>query len=143
MKAEALTQLAILNGEDQELLKEAYAMVKVIRDRSTAVPTTDISESEGVYTGKTMEEFVLAERGREMIFEGKRWFDVLRQAKRNNYADNNLEYLMTLAEYSAPASKVNSLKVKYRNYNSHYLPIYSEELDANPLLLQNEFYANN
>ena len=143
MKAEALTQLAILDDEDQELLKEAYAMVKVIRDRSTAVPTTDISESEGAYTGKTMEEFVLAERGREMIFEGRRWFDVLRQAKRNNYADNNLEYLMTLAEYSAPASKVNSLKVKYSNYNSHYLPIYSEELDVNPLLQQNEFYANN
>jgi len=77
-----------------------------------------------------------------LIFEGKRWFDVLRQAKRNNYDGENLNYLMTLAEYSAPASKVNSLKAKYRNYHSHYLPIYSEEIDANPLLEQNEFYAN-
>ena len=40
-----------------------------------------------------MEEFVLAERGRELIFEGKRWFDVLRQAKRNNYDGENLNYL--------------------------------------------------
>ncbi len=142
MKAEALTQMAILDGENQELLKEAYATVKVIRDRSAAVPTTDIGQTEGSYSGKAMEEFVLAERGRELIFEGKRWFDVLRQAKRNNYDGDNLNYLMTLAEYSAPASKVNSLKTKYRNYNSHYLPIYSEEIDSNPLLEQNEFYAN-
>lgn len=142
MKAEALTQMAILDSDNQELLKEAYAAVKVIRDRSTAVATTDIGQTEGSYSGKAMEEFVLAERGRELIFEGKRWFDVLRQAKRNNYDGENLNYLMTLAEYSAPASKVNSLKAKYRNYHSHYLPIYSEEIDANPLLEQNEFYAN-
>ena len=90
-----------------------------------------------------MEKFILDERARELAYEGKRWFDVLRQAKRNNYGGDNLNYLMTLAEYSAPASKVTSLKAKYRNYHSHYLPIYSEELDANPLLEQNEFYATN
>lgn len=142
MKAEALTQMAIMDGDNQELLKEAYAMVKVIRDRSAAVNTTEIGQTEGSYSGKAMEEFVLAERARELIFEGKRWFDVLRQAKRNNYEGDNINYLMTLAEYSAPVNKVNSLKAKYRNYHSHYLPIYSEEVDANPLLQQNEFYAN-
>ena len=143
MKAEALTQMAIADNENQELLKEAYRLVKVIRDRANAVETTDLGASEGSYVGKDMEKFILDERARELAYEGKRWFDVLRQAKRNNYGGDNLNYLMTLAEYSAPASKVTSLKAKYRNYHSHYLPIYSEELDANPLLEQNEFYATN
>ena len=143
MKAEALTQMAIADNENQELLKEAYRLVKVIRDRANAVETTDLGASEGSYVGKDMEKFILDERARELAYEGKRWFDVLRQAKRDNYGGDNLNYLMTLAEYSAPASKVTSLIAKYSNYHSHYLPIYSEELDANPLLEQNEFYATN
>lgn len=143
MKAEALTQMAIKDNDNQELLKEAYRLVKVIRDRANAVETTDLGASEGAYVGKDMEKFILDERARELSYEGKRWFDVLRQAKRNNYEGDNLNYLMTLAEFSAPPTKVSSLKAKYQNYHSHYLPIYSEELDANPLLEQNEFYATN
>lgn len=141
MKAEALVQMGIKANDDQVYLKEAREILEKIRERSNAVEMTEKVELEGPYNGKDMENFVLEERGRELIFEGKRWFDVLRQAKRNNYEGSNLNYLLELAQNSAPADKVSSLQSKYQNHLSHYLPIYSEELDVNPLLVQNEFYA--
>ena len=64
----------------------------------------------GDISGKTMEEFILNERAREFAFEGKRWYDVLRHAQRNNYADGNLDYLIRLAVYAAPPEKVYSLQ---------------------------------
>ena len=143
IKAEALTQMGIMANNDQGYLKEARAALEKVRVRANAVEATDLTYKQTELDGKTMEEFVLEERARELAFEGKRWFDVLRQAKRDNYAGNNLKYLMDLAVSSAPASKVFSLQTKYRNINSHYLPIYSLELDANPKLVQNEFYSNN
>lgn len=142
MKAEALAQMAIQADDNQDYLKEARETLEKIRERSNAVEATDLTYQMDTYDGKTIEKFVLEERARELIFEGKRWFDVLRQAKRSNYEDGNLDYLLELAQYSAPADKVSSLQSKYQEYNSHYLPIYSEELDANPLLKQNEFYEN-
>ncbi|MFV0327722.1 MAG: RagB/SusD family nutrient uptake outer membrane protein [Bacteroides xylanisolvens] len=142
MKAEALTQMGIQAGDNQDYLQEARDILEKIRERSNAVEATDLTFQMDTYDGKTMEKFVLEERGRELIYEGKRWFDVLRQAKRGGYEGGNLDYLLELAQYSAPADKVSSLQSKYRNYHSHYLPIYSEELDVNPLLVQNEFYAN-
>lgn len=142
MKAEALTQIGIKAGDDQTYLKQARATLEKVRVRANAVESTDLTYKQTTYAGKTMEKFILEERARELVFEGKRWFDVLRQAKRNNYADSNLDYLTDLAVYSAPPAKVYSLQNKYKNKLSHYLPIYSEELDANPLLKQNEFYGN-
>lgn len=143
MKAEALTQLGIEASNDQGYLKEARAAIEKVRVRANAVESTDLTYQQTEFDGKTMEEFVLNERARELVHEGKRWFDVLRQAKRNNYAGNNLKYLLDLAVSSAPASKVFSLQTKYKNIKSHYLPIYYTELEANPMLVQNDFYSNN
>lgn len=142
MKAEALVQMGIYSG-NQEYLKEARATLEKVRVRANAVETTDPTHGETEYSGKVMEEFVLQERAREMAYEGKRWFDVLRQAKRDHYSGDHLEYLLKLAVSSAPPEKVFSLQTKYKNHQSHYLPISRGELEANPLLKQNEFYHAN
>jgi len=139
MRAEAKTQLAAsLSGDAQQAkLKEALEDVDIVRNRSNAVDATDIDRA-GTLSVSTVESFVLLEEAREMAFEGKRWFDVLRNAKRNSYA--NLKYLLNICVYSAPADKVYSLEAKYKNYNSHYLPIYYSDLESNTLLKQNSFY---
>ncbi|NDW11441.1 RagB/SusD family nutrient uptake outer membrane protein [Bacteroides sp. 214] len=139
MKAEALTQMAVA-ADSQEYMQEAREALEKVRARANAVEATDLTYGETTYDGSTMERFILQERARELAYEGKRWFDVLRQAKRNNY--DGLDYLMELALWSAPAEKVQSLQTKYKNYESHYLPIYKDELEANPLLVQNNFYKN-
>ena len=152
LKAEALVQKAkILEGDDSNvasdevsnLLGGAWTIVKAIRDRSNATEATDlfygINDKSGLSVS-TMEKFVYEERIREFTFEGKRWFDALRHAKRNNYEGNNLDYLNQMAIYGASAAKVSNLQKKYKNKDFHYLPINQSELNANKKLVQNPFY---
>lgn len=142
MKAEALTQKAIQNGNNQQMLAEANELLQQIRERANAPESTDmLYQHTGDINGKTMEEYILNERAREFSFEGKRWYDVLRHAQRNNYADGNLDYLIRLAVMAAPPEKVYSLQNKWQsNSGSHYLPINLNEMNTNKSLEQNEFY---
>lgn len=127
MKAEAINQL------DQPL--EASRIVKVIRERANAFDFNGTMDS----TSKGgMEEYILQERQREFAFEGKRWYDVLRNTKRNNY--QNLVYMMNMVATSIPADRQQAAFNKVRDYNSHYLPIFLYELQTNKLLVQNPFY---
>lgn len=139
MKAEALTQLAMQNGDDQEMYNEALDLVMEIRKRAGAVETTDMDiPYDGNIDGKSLEEFILAENAREFMYEGKRWFDLLRNAKRNDY--KSINYLMNIIPYSTITDKVYSVRVKMRDRNSHYLPLPKDDLERNPLLVQNPFY---
>ena len=84
MKAEALTQLA---GEDatmdsDPMLNEAFDMVQKVYTRSLAVETDSLTR--GNYSSKeAMEQLVLDERQRELCYEGKRWFDLVRYTYRH------------------------------------------------------------
>lgn len=127
MKAEAINQL------NQPL--EASRLVKMIRERANAFDFNGTMDS----TSKSgMEEYILQERQREFAFEGKRWYDVLRNAKRNNY--QNLIYMMNMVATSIPADRQQAAFNKVKDFNSHYLPIFLYELQTNKLLVQNPFY---
>lgn len=127
MKAEAINQM------NQSL--EASRLVKIIRQRAHAFDfngTMDSTSKDG------MEEYILQERQREFAFEGKRWYDVLRNAKRNNY--QHLDYLLKMAAISVPPDRQQAAFSKLKDYNSHYLPIFYYELQTDKLLVQNPFY---
>jgi len=137
MKAEALTWVApgnVANGT------AAIGLVHQVRNsrhalgaiNSIAVDDPDPSLTANVST------YIFNERAREFAFEGKRWFDILRNAKRNNYA--NINILLDIVAASAQPSKQQSVINKYKDIRSHYLPIYSYELQTNNLLVQNSFY---
>lgn len=142
MKSEALTQLAI-ESNDQNQLQEALDLVETVRERSNATETSSYNymygDENGALSSKSMEEFILNERARELVFEGKRWFDLLRYVERDNY--RNLNYMSQLAIRSTIPEKVSILQKKWLNsMGSHYLPIYVEEIRMNKNLEQNEFY---
>lgn len=130
MKAEALNQL----GRGME----ALALVNIIRDRAHALAQTYTVQDPN--DKRSMTDFILAERAREFAFEGKRWYDVLRNAKRNNY--ERLDILLTMAAQAVPAIRQVSALNKYRDptHYSHYFPIYVNEIQADPKLIQNPFY---
>lgn len=127
MKAEAINQL------DQPL--EASRLVKTIRQRAEAYDFGELMDST---SKESMEAFILQERQREFAFEGKRWYDVLRNAKRNNY--KNLHYMLNMTAVSIPAERQQAAFAKLRDKNSHYMPIALNEMQTNKLLVQNPFY---
>jgi hypothetical protein len=86
-----------------------------------------------------MEEMVFDERRRELMFEGKRWFDLVRQALRNGNADNVSEAVKDKTDNS----NSSVISVKFSNLNGLFLPINKDEIDINPNLKQNAVYTDN
>jgi starch-binding outer membrane protein, SusD/RagB family len=128
LRAEALNWV----GRSQEALDHVYE----IRQRANALDKTDLKPDVG--SPSDVAYFILQERAREFAFEGKRWFDVLRNAKRNNY--ENISFLLDMVRNAASGSNQQATLNKYRDYNSHYLPIHDYELTTDKNLVQNPFY---
>ncbi|HEY4064553.1 MAG TPA: RagB/SusD family nutrient uptake outer membrane protein [Puia sp.] len=128
MKAEAEANLN--NGAD------ALSIINIIRTRANALPATALTPDPTDVNA--VSDYILAERAREFAFEGKRWFDLLRFAKRNNYA--RLDILLDLVTRSVESDRQQSAIAKYKDFNSHYLPINAGEINSDPSLKQNPFY---
>src|SRR5690606_5076337 len=116
MKAEALNHLN--RGQ------EALDLIYLIRERGNAMEGTDLDPDTDDQSGIT--DFIVAERAREFAYEGKRWFDVLRNARRNNY--QRIDLITNMIVSYAPADRQQAMLGKYRDVNSHYLPIYFTEI---------------
>ena len=160
MKAEALVQLADEN--DENALRQAYNIVKAVNDRSLYHGTTLATDSLKFadYSSKTnMEKLCLAERGRELCFEGKRWYDMVRYCYRHmeGVDINKMLYEIDPNGKSYPglyADFVNLMArkyvnggdaVKYKMQNEAYLyyPVQQREINANPELHQIPVYEEN
>ncbi|MCJ8165935.1 RagB/SusD family nutrient uptake outer membrane protein [Pontibacter sp. E15-1] len=128
MKAEALA----LTGQGEE----ALGIVSKIRERANALPGTERTVGAGDVNG--LVDYILEERAREFAFEGKRWYDVLRNARRDDYA--RMDILRDMVIASAPVDRQQTIMNKIRDVNSHYWPIYQYELLTNKNLEQNPFY---
>jgi starch-binding outer membrane protein, SusD/RagB family len=126
LKAEAI------NEQNQPL--EASRIVKQLRNRANAIELRPMDSTNKA----SMASYILEERQRELAFEGKRWYDVLRNAKRNNYEKRQL--LLNMAAISLPPDRRQAAFNKLQDNNSHYFPIYFYELQTNKLLEQNPFY---
>ena len=81
-----------------------------------------------------MRDFVLLERQRELMFEGKRWFDLVRKARREG--SNGAMLTLATRKYTNPGS----VRSKWIKPDMLYLPIHKNELKVNPLLVQNPEY---
>ncbi|MEL0456499.1 RagB/SusD family nutrient uptake outer membrane protein [Flavobacteriaceae bacterium SZ-1-7] len=128
MKAEALNELG--RGS------EALDIIADLREKRAAIQLTE--EQPGIDDTTGIRLYILAERSREFAFEGKRWFDILRNARKESYA--YIDILLAVGLRSAPANQQQSILAKLRDSNSHYLPINENELFTNKQLVQNPFY---
>src|SRR5690606_27561381 len=86
MKAEALTWVSP-GSSDNGLA--AIELVKRVRSSRNALDYVDgrIIEAPDPSNTENLSQYIFEERSREFAFEGKRWYDILRNAKRNNYAN--------------------------------------------------------
>lgn len=143
LKAEALVQQVTtqsedaLSEEDQARLQQALAIVNTINKRACCSSTYTPLEYSAYSSKSMMENLVLSERQRELMFEGKRWFDLVRRSMR----DENTNYLLTavIRKGSDNASVVRS---KLSKIDALFLPYHEDELKVNHSLVQNPAYAS-
>ncbi len=125
MKAEALSQLGRYD--------EALQIVNKIRDRA------NIANRSIAFNAVAFEDAILEERALEFAYEGKRWFDLLRMGRRNNYARKNK--LIEVMVSNASSTQKRVLAAKLTNPLGWYLPIYNTEIERNINLAQNPYYV--
>lgn len=124
MKAEALSQL--------ERYTEASDIINEIRDRANVVPLA-LGNSPIAY-----EDAIMNERALELAYEGKRWFDLLRMGRRNNFSRK--ASLVEILIANVPSTQKRILSAKLTNPLGWYLPIYKGEIERNKNLVQNPYY---
>ena len=154
MKAEALVQLYELGGKaDGDTRNEdAFNICKFINDRALSdANKTSYALKYTTYRDR-MEELVMAERARELCFEGKRWFDLMRYNYRHTsqkadlkktlsegFVTNSDEFFeLALRKYAVPTA----MRSKIRDERYLYMPINQDEIEFNPNLVQNPVYKS-
>lgn len=156
MKAEALVQLVADDNAPE--LTDAFNIVKAVNDRSLS---NDMISNDQLkvknYTGKlALEKLVLEERFRELCFEGKRWYDLLRYNYRHvegvdynttlgaqeeegrEFVANSKEMLDLVARKLGGGGPALSAKTKTEP--TLYMPIHQSQIDISPVLKQNPAY---
>lgn len=134
MEAEALALRADSAKND---LKNAFRLVKAVYYRSNPykVPRNDsISYTAG--NAASMHALVLDERQRELCFESKRWFDLVRMALRDGDTKNMLD-IMVPHKYESNQSAIRS---KMASLDALFFPIYEREIKTDSMLVQNPNY---
>lgn len=153
MKAEALVETAS-NDSDAVTLKKAFGLVQAVNKRSMKLNSTDTLKYENFKSKDDFELLVLAERERELCFEGKRWFDLMRYCYRHMTGVNINQRIADVTAW--PELYQPMLKMIIRKYGSGgegdavsykmkgepylYWPILESETKVNNLLKQNPVY---
>ncbi|MDR1756648.1 MAG: RagB/SusD family nutrient uptake outer membrane protein, partial [Culturomica sp.] len=128
MKAEALAMM--------QRYQESVDIVNKIRKRAGYLVDLSATNSELLAL-----ELVMQERRRELLMEGKRWFDVVRMAKKKDYQYKS--YLIDVVLQGVSAAQRPRYESLLANPLSWYLPILQKQIDDNTgVLEQNPYYAN-
>lgn len=160
MKAEAIVALA--TSDTDPTLGVAFNLVKAISDRSWIQPamrnpqsaTIDSLRFSKYNTKEGMDRLVLAERERELCFEGKRWFDLVRYCYRHMddspikvdptrlMADQTAwaplnNYMLTLMTRKFVDTGGESVIYKMKSEPYLYFPLQRSEVKVNHKLKQN------
>lgn len=131
MKAEAL----IWKG--RENWQEAVDIINQIRARANLSNKTVVLDEED--EASMMENYLLPERNIELAAEGKRWYDLIRYGKNKNYT-HKTAFITLVQEYNTTANS-SWIRSVLQNEYAWYLPIYSDEIENNNLLVQNPYYG--
>lgn len=144
MKAEAEVQLAgvvdpnAITPEQRAHYRTAFSLVSSVYNRANNIQgsRTDTLVFNNFANNRiTMEDLVLKERQRELLFEGKRWYDLVRLARREGNNNRLINYAVTkyIDNQSAMRKKMNAPLALYFPYSE-------SELKVNPYLKQNPAY---
>ena len=160
MKAEALVMMtpdeasiaddpAALEARNRNFT-QAFNIVQAINQRAlctgydggyTNANADTLKYSEYSGTRQNMENLVLQERRRELCFEGKRWFDLVRMARRDGNTSRLSSLVLTkyTENVSAVRIKLSDTLAMYFPYSKDEIKLYYEDGEEG-LLKQNPAY---
>ena len=164
MKAEALVQLyefekqaalADNRAADETYNQAAFDICKFVNDRALSdANKSSYAMKYSTYKDK-MESLVLAERARELCFEGKRWFDLMRYNYRHMTTKADLTKKLSDKDYTVVANSSeffelalrkyavpSAMKAKMRDERYLYMPLNQDEVELNKNLQQNPVYKS-
>ncbi len=133
MEAEALVERN--EGND---LQKAIELVGKTYDRANPSLEVGTLKLEDYNSQSLMRDLVFDERQRELLFEGKRYYDILRRIRRSGDLQSIVSSYLLRKYVSFDQTTVMT---KLNTLNALYLPINKSELDVNKLLEQNPFYV--
>lgn len=147
MRAEAQVELAgnvtpdmQITDEQTDLYRRAFADVMAVWRRGnnmrTATRDTLVFAN---YAGSRleMEDLIFDERQRELMFEGKRWYDFVRLCRRDG--ENSRMIKKVLSKFKQDQA---SIRIRLAAQDALFYPYHREELKVNPYLVQNPAYKS-
>jgi hypothetical protein len=140
IKAEAEIELASEGVSPSELVSDAFALISSVYNRGNNLSTasSDTLKQDDYSSVADMRDLLFNERRRELMFEGKRWFDLVRLSLRTGSNDKLIELVTTKQK-----ENVSAIKIKLHSTDALFFPYAKRELDANPKLTQNPAYITN
>ena len=143
MQAEALIMKAKESGfanaaDSTKAINDAFELISAVYDRAIGKEQITVAPSlkiEDYHTVADFEQLVFDERRREFLFEGKRWFDLVRQAMRNGQSKDIFTAVQGKYE-----GNTRSIEIKINNPYGLFLPLNKEEIKINDKLKQNPAY---
>ena len=128
------------------LLNNAFKLIDAVNKRSLGfidIPgatkpfNPDILDASKYSSASAMETLVFQERRRELMFEGKRWFDLVRMARR----DGNQTRLLQFLNNKHTQAVFSAVKIKLKDPYAMYFPLHRDEVrNSQGCLKQNPVY---
>jgi len=142
MKAEALCEKVDTsdNETNKAMLEEAFQLANVINKRSICKKELTASDTLKLSDYPTKDEvtkLVKRERHREFMFEGKRWYDLVRYSMRAG----NTDELITAVNEREDVNKEFSQQF-FKKMDAIFWPYNIEELKVNPKLVANPAFGS-
>jgi hypothetical protein len=141
---DSLAQVAIL----KEYKDKAFDLIDAVNKRSIVADNDKLENPRTLkqlinYTAQTsaqdLETTLFKERRREFLFEGKRWYDLVRIARR----DGNQNRLLNFVEKKYQTSTLSAVRIKLKNPYAMYFPLAKDEVrNSQGVLKQNPAYSD-
>ncbi len=137
MKAEALVMSGTVGSEEWSA---AIDLINQVHTRAMLPPLELVSAETDEFT---LLQTILDEREMEFAGEGKRWYDLLRLAKKDNWSNTNYKEFVVATILERNNTQADQwIQSVLRSNDAFYLPLPQDDIDNNPLLEQNPYYAN-
>lgn len=141
-------------GAYEDSMEVAFELCKTIFDRANQASMRTNYQTYATQQLQTapynyIPALVYAERRREFLFEGKRWFDLLRIARRDckrataggQTITQGMNSLVTAVRTKLDEG-ADLIASRLASMDALYWPVYDDELDRNPALVQNAYYLS-